>query len=144
MEELRINVQKLKVIQMYKFCIIVRQWFKGGGGFECKRARVSHKTCGRRFCSWWTSASCQSDKKSVTGMGVVGHNPAWMPHSPGAVRSWRNGRLQPVTFSLNWLNYQTKQDKTTCTNSVEPFKLHCGKCRISNNYRFSVTKEDWL
>ena len=33
MEELYRNVQQLKVIQMYKFCIIVMEGFKGGGGF---------------------------------------------------------------------------------------------------------------
>ena len=41
MEELYRNVQKLKVIKMYKFCIIMMQGYKDGGGFECKKARVS-------------------------------------------------------------------------------------------------------
>ena len=55
MDELYKNVQKLNILKMYEFCVIVMQGFKGCGGFECKRARVSvsvrNCSCGGRFWS---------------------------------------------------------------------------------------------
>ncbi len=71
-----------------------------GGPGPCWWGRLhSGRNCfhGVRFWSWWAAASCQKEvSETVCNQGWRGRPKVVLE----AHRSWRDGRLQPITFSV--------------------------------------------
>ena len=69
---------------------------------NCSREETVHVAGGFGPDGLQPPARGESLRKSVTGMGEVGHNPTCTPQSPGAVqvlKAW----LQPITFSAEYM-----------------------------------------